>query len=91
MNITKKIIIKKIVDDAEIKPNDASRFVSNFFELSSSYLKKGNLKIHKFGSFSKKMSPKRIGRNPRTLEEFDIKARNRIVFKASKKIQSTLN
>ncbi|MBC8476354.1 MAG: HU family DNA-binding protein, partial [Gammaproteobacteria bacterium] len=36
-------------------------------------------------------SPKRIGRNPKTKEEYEIRARKKLSFKASNKIKSLLN
>ena len=49
------------------------------------------VKIHNFGTFKLKRKTKRIGRNPKTKEEFIISDRNVITFKASKHIISYIN
>ena len=39
--------------------------------------------ISKFGFFSRKISPPRVGRNPKTGEAVDIPAKEKVSFKAS--------
>ena len=45
----------------------------------------------KFGTFYSHKSPPRIGRNPKTKEEFKIVASEKLAFKVSNKIKSILN
>ena len=49
------------------------------------------VKIHNFGTFKLKKKKSRVGRNPKTKEEFIIQDRNVITFKASKKILKFIN
>ena len=49
------------------------------------------VKITNFGSFSTKYTPERVGRNPRTKQEYPIKERSKVVFKASDHTKKTLN
>ena len=42
------------------------------------------VKIHNFGTFKLNNKRSRIGRNPKTKEEFNIASRNVVTFKASK-------
>ena len=49
------------------------------------------VKIHNFGTFKINGKNSRIGRNPKTKEEFNISSRNVISFKASKKILEFIN
>ena len=42
------------------------------------------VKIHNFGTFKLNNKKSRIGRNPKTKEEYKISSRNVITFKASK-------
>ena len=42
------------------------------------------VKIHNFGTFKLNSKKSRIGRNPRTKEQYNISSRNVITFKASK-------
>ena len=49
------------------------------------------VKIHNFGTFHLKNKKSRIGRNPKTKEEFNIESRNVITFKASKILLKLIN
>ena len=49
------------------------------------------VKIHNFGTFKLNNKTSRIGRNPRTKEEYNIASRNVITFKASKILLKYIN
>ena len=49
------------------------------------------VKIHNFGTFKLNNKRSRIGRNPKTKEEFNISSRNVITFKASKILLKDIN
>ena len=49
------------------------------------------VKIHNFGTFKLNNKKSRIGRNPKTKEEFNISSRNVITFKASKMLLKEIN
>ena len=49
------------------------------------------VKIHNFGTFKINKKNSRIGRNPKTKEEFNISSRNVITFKASKILLKSIN
>ena len=49
------------------------------------------VKIHNFGTFKLNNKASRIGRNPKTKEEFNISSRNVITFKASKILLKYIN
>ena len=49
------------------------------------------VKIHNFGTFILNKKNSRIGRNPKTKEEFNISSRNVITFKASKILLKHIN
>ena len=49
------------------------------------------VKIHNFGTFKLNNKRSRIGRNPKTKEEFNISRRNVITFKASKVLLKHIN
>mgnify|MGYP001350970567 FL=1 len=49
------------------------------------------VKIHNFGTFSLIRKNSRIGRNPKTKEEYNISSRNVITFKASKILLKYIN
>ena len=49
------------------------------------------VKIHNFGTFKLNNKKSRIGRNPKTKEEYNISSRNVITFKASKILLRDIN
>ena len=49
------------------------------------------VKIHNFGTFTLNRKNSRIGRNPKTREEYNISSRNVITFKASKTLLKFIN
>ena len=49
------------------------------------------VKIHNFGTFKMNNKKSRIGRNPKTKEEYSISSRNVITFKASKILLKYIN
>ena len=49
------------------------------------------VKIHNFGTFKLNNKRSRIGRNPKTKEEFNISSRKVITFKASKLLLKYIN
>ena len=49
------------------------------------------VKIHNFGTFTMNNKKSRIGRNPKTKEEYHISSRNVVTFKASKILLKYIN
>ena len=49
------------------------------------------VKIHNFGTFKLNNKNSRIGRNPKTKQEYNISSRNVITFKASKILLKSIN
>ena len=49
------------------------------------------VKIHNFGTFKMNAKKSRMGRNPKTKEEYNISSRNVITFKASKILLKYIN
>ena len=90
MSVTKKDLAKNISKKLGLSQKDSLFFVQNFFKALIDNKSK-NININKFGTFSYKKTPKRIGRNPKTLEEFSIKSRKRLTFQPSDKIKQTIN
>ena len=90
MSVTKKDLAKNISKKLGLSQKDSLFFVQNFFKALIDNKSK-NININKFGTFSYKKTPKRIGRNPKTLEEFSIKSRQRLTFQPSNKIKQTIN
>ncbi len=74
----------------ELSQKDSSVFVNETLNFIKSNLSK-EININGFGSFKIKKSPKRIGRNPKTLKEYVIKPSKKIKFFASKIIRKDFN
>lgn len=91
MNVTKLDLSKNISRELDLSLEDSKKFINDFFKLKKILLKKKNLKISKFGTYKKRISPKRIGRNPKTLIEYTISQQSKISFKSSKKIKDIIN
>tara|TARA_Y100001958_G_C20644328_1_gene175433 strand:+ start:192 stop:494 length:303 start_codon:yes stop_codon:yes gene_type:complete len=67
-------------------------FVNDIFEIIIEGLQsERKVKIHNFGTFKMNSKKSRIGRNPKTKEEFNISSRNVITFKASKILLKYIN
>ena len=66
--------------------------VEEFFSIIVSNLcKKKSVKISKFGTFLIRSKSSRIGRNPKTKEEYIIQARKKTIFIPSNKTKKTIN
>jgi nucleoid DNA-binding protein len=91
MSLGKKYIIKNISSKAEISNENSTRLLTFFLELIKHTSRKKTLKISNFGTFFFKDTPKRIGRNPRTKEEFAIPTMSKLYFKPATKIKNLLN
>ena len=90
MSITKKVLANNISQKLGLSQKDSLFFVQNFFKALTDN-RNSVININKFGTFSYKKTPKRIGRNPKTLEEFEIKSREKLTFQLSDKIKQTIN
>ena len=90
MGFGKKDIVKNISSKALITSKESSLILEAFLRLIKEN-KKHQIKISKFGTYYLHKSPARIGRNPKTKEEFKIPASEKLAFKTSNKVKSILN
>jgi len=88
--LTKKDLANNISKKLGLSQKDSLFFVQNFFKILIDNKTK-NININKFGTFQYKKTPKRFGRNPKTLQEFEIKPRHKLVFKPSEEIKKNIN
>jgi len=91
MSLTKKDILRNITKDTNLSSNDSLKILESFLRTIKVNSKSKCVKISSFGSFVKKLTSERIGRNPKTKESFKIKASKKIVFKASTKLKKIIN
>ncbi len=91
MNLTKKTISKIIYKETELNLAEATNLVESFLRTLKDNVFKKTIKIHNFGTFEKKITPRRLGRNPKTKELHEIKPMNKIFFKPSNKVKKNIN
>ena len=91
MSFGKKDICNNISSKALISKDTSKEFFTNFLNIVTSQSKYKIVKISNFGTFYTKNTPQRLGRNPKTKEEFIISKRSKLFFKPSNKIRSIIN
>ena len=91
MSFTKSDIAKNIAIKTSISNQSAKQLLNNFIQVVVSASKKSPVKIASFGTFIRKKTPTRIGRNPKTGEEFQILERSRLNLILSNKIKEKIN
>ena len=90
MSVTKKDLAKNISKKLGLSQKDSLFFVQEFFKILTDY-KSANININKFGTFLYKKTPKRVGRNPKTLQEYEIRPRQKLTFKPSEEVKQNIN
>ena len=90
-NLKKQDIIKNLSIKSGFSTNLSKKIVNDLIEEMIGVIRSGNLYLKNIGSFKLIYKSERIGRNPRTKEEFVIKARNSIKFTPSKNITKLIN
>jgi nucleoid DNA-binding protein len=91
MSFTKSDISRNIAKKTSIPNKTAKQLLDTFVQVVVSASAKKKVKISSFGTFERKISPSRIGRNPMTSEEFKISERYRLKLIVSNKIKEKLN
>ena len=84
-----------LVKDLSLKTgysqNYSKKIVDDLINIFIQNIKSGNLNLKNIGSFKLLNKKERIGRNPKTKEEFIITSRKSLSFTSSKKIIDNLN
>ena len=92
MNLTKKhlsIILKK---ELKLSVDISDSLVDEFFQAIKATLRsKKNIKLSGFGSFEIFTTKERIGRNPKSMENFKIPSQNKVRFSPTTKAKYFLN
>ena len=91
MSYSKSDIAKNIADRTSLPNQKAKQLLDRFIQVVVSGSKKQQVKISKFGTFKRKETPSRIGRNPKTGEEFKISKRTKLNLILSNKIKEKIN
>ena len=85
-NFIKKDIALKVSKQTGLSFLYSKKIVDDIILILFKNIKKKSFNIKNFGTFKISFNKERIGRNPKTKEEFVISARNSIAFKISKNI-----
>ena len=88
---TKSSISRNISNEIGITLKDSKLLLDKFLLILKKESKLKKVKLSAFGTFSMRTTPKRIGRNPKTLESYIIKPTKKLIFKASVKTKEILN
>jgi len=91
MSFSKKDIAKNISSSINLSEAESKLLLNSFINFIKTKSKKSSLKIASFGTFLTKKSPQRIGRNPKTKQEFIISERSKLKFSASNKLRNLIN
>ena len=81
-NISKKLGVSVLL---------SKKLTEDLIEILSNKIKDNDLNLKNLGSFRIINKKERIGRNPKTKEEFLIKSRKSIIFIASKNLLANIN
>ena len=91
MSLKKSDIAKNITSKISIKNSLSKDIVDSFINIIKSESNSLDVKISNFGTFMNKVTPERMGRNPKTGEEHIISERVKLNFVVSNKIKEQLN
>ena len=91
MSLKKSDIAKNISSKASLSGSSSKGLVDSFIDIIKKKSNEQDVKIASFGTFINKVSPQRIGRNPKTGEEHIITERVKLNFIVSNKVKDQLN
>ena len=91
MSLKKSDIAKSISLKANISDSVSRNIANCFIDLIKAKSNMSDVKIANFGTFTNKVSPQRIGRNPKTGKEYIITERIKLNFIVSNKVKEQLN
>ena len=92
INLTKKEIINSIYMQIGFSKKISENLLEDIFQiLLKNIIFEKKVKIAKFGTFILRKKNERLGRNPKTKEQFLISKRSKLNFKSSNKVKAILN
>jgi len=92
VTLTKKELAQNLSDQSELSLADAKKFVDLFFDTIKEQLNSGKtVKLSGFGTFDIVQTKERVGRNPKTMEEFPIPSKRKVKFTLSPKVKKSIN
>jgi integration host factor subunit beta len=90
--IKSELIAALAAENPHLTQRDVERVVGVIFERMVAALESGGrVELRGFGAFSVRSRPARAGRNPRTGEAVDVRAKHVPFFKSGKELRARLN
>ncbi len=92
--MSRQKILKKLKEkNPKIKKSNLESILDNFFQnIENSLINQNSVEIRSFGSFFvKEIKEKKHARNPRTGEIIYVPRKNKVRFRASKKLKEIIN
>ena len=90
-NLKKEDLVKNLSLHTGYSLTYSKKIIDDLIEILILVIKNDYLNLKNVGSFKLIRKRKRLGRNPKTKEEFIISARKSVSFNASKEITDKLN
>ena len=92
MNLTKKDLSEILRKELKLSVDISDSLVDECFQTIKTTLRsQKNLKLSGFGSFEIFTTKERIGRNPKTMENYKIPSQNKVRFSPTSKAKYFLN
>ena len=92
MNLTKKDLSAILKKELKLSVDNSDSLVDEFFQAMKAALRsQKHLKLSGFGSFETFTTKERMGRNPKSMENFKIPPQNKVRFSPSSKAKYFLN
>ena len=92
MNSTKKDLSAHIKKELKLSVDISDSLVDEFFQVVKTTLRSGkNLKLSGFGTFKIFTTKERVGRNPKTMENYKISSHSKVRFSTTSKAKFFLN
>ena len=85
-NLKKIDIIKNLSNKIGFSQNISKKIVNDLIDIIIENIKNDNMNLKNIGNFKLIIKKERLGRNPKTKEEFTITPRKSVSFTASKNI-----
>ena len=92
MNLTKKDLSGILKKELKLSVDIADSLVDEFFQTIKTTLRsQKNLKLSGFGSFETFVTKERMGRNPKTMKNYNIPSQIKVRFSPTSKAKYFLN
>ena len=92
MNLTKKDLSAILRKELKLSVDISDSLVDECFQVIKTNLRsQKNIKLSGFGSFETYITKERIGRNPKSMENYMIPSKNKVRFSPTSKAKHFLN